>query len=294
MQVHEFCMFHNEHAALAIKQRESARWVDRLYLCQSDRTFRNEPRELVEIEETPFVRPLVYPGSRRFHPAYAWGPSRRFPFFRKRKRARQNEAMQRNHVHEVLSSVGDGDIVVLSDVDEIIDARHADAIVDAARTHGIVSVRLHHTLFYLNLYSTNWHEVWPGSPPDYAYRVFAMTGAHFHAMRRTSDELRQAGEQGKLAGEIHLLDGYRGFHHSWLGGEEAALAKIRSYAHSFGEHRADLTTEDGRLDEAKFREFVRRGESIFSGHNLEIRDFAEIEWLQSVRDMQTDLQEFIL
>lgn len=294
MQVHEFCMFHNEHAALSIKLRESARWVDRLYLCQSDRTFRNDERALVDIAQSELARPVTFPGSRRFHPSYAWGPSRRFPFFRKRKRARQNEAMQRNHVHEVLTDVADTDIVILSDIDEIIDARHADEIVEAVRAHGIVSIRLHHTMFYLNLYSRNWHEVWPGSPPDYAFRVFAMTGAYFRAMRRTSDQLRQAGERGRLAGEIHLLGGFRGFHHSWLGGEDAALEKIRSYAHSFDEHRADLVRTNGQLDEARFRELVRQGESVFPGHSLEIRSSAETEPLQSVRDMQHELEGLVL
>ena len=294
MAVHEFCLFHNEGAALEIKRREAARWVDRLTLCQATRTFRNAPRPLVELPQDALLHPVTFKAEGQFEAAYAWGPSRRFPFWRKRKRARQNEARQRNFVHQALADVADDDIVVLSDVDEIIDARRAGEVIAAAREHGVVSVRLHHTLFYLNLYSRNWDAVWPGSPPDYAHRVFVMTGAYFRAMRETSDSLRQLGEGGRLIGKVPLVEGFCGFHHSWLGGEEAALAKIRSYAHSFDEHRADLVNADGSLNEARLRACVKAGESIFPGHELEIRSFAQQPPLQSVAEMRGELAELVL
>lgn len=284
MKVYEYCMFHNEHAVLDIKLRESRGWVDELHLCEANCTFQGERREPVLPAPDDFLKCHLFDGEARFHPPLKWGPSRHWPFFRRRKMARKNETMQRNAVHRILGAVNDDDIVVLSDIDEILDSRHAGEVIDAARRHGIVSVRLHHTLYYLNLYSTNWHEVWPGSPPDYAYRLFVMTGARFRKLAQGSDRLRRRGEWGQLNRKVHLLDGFRGFHHSWLGDEAAALAKLRSYAHSADEHRADLLDEAGNISAGKLRDCIRSGQSLFPGNRLEVRGFDEVEPLVTVRN----------
>ncbi len=284
MKIHEFCMFHNEQSALELKMRESGKWVDELHLCESNRTFRCGPRKLALPAETAFLKPHVFDGEARFHPAYQWGISRYFPFFRKKKMARKNETLQRDHVHEVLAGVADSDVIVLSDIDEILDPAHADEVIEAARKHGIISVEMHHTLFYLNLYSTNWHEVWPGSPPNYAYRLFAMTGARFRELKRGSDNLRRRGEWGRLSSKVHLLKGFKGFHHSWLGDEAAALEKLQSYAHSVSEHRPDLVGPDGKVTKEALGRFIRAGESIFPGNVLEIRSFEESPPLPGIRE----------
>jgi hypothetical protein len=282
MKIYEFCMFHNEHAALEIKAAESAKWVDELHLCESSLTFRGGKRNLAIPKIAEFIRPHVFDAETHFHPPYSWGPSRHFPFFRKKDMARKNETLQRDHVHKVLADVADDDIVILSDVDEIIDARFADEIVDAVKKRSLVSVELHHTLFYLNLYSTNWHEVWPGSPKNYAYRVFAMTGARFRDLPCQSDRLRRLGEWNKLAGWVPLLHGFKGFHHSWLGDEATALDKLASYAHSAHEHRADLLDAEGNISPERVRELIRSRRSLFEGNQLEMRGFDEIEPLESV------------
>ena len=67
-----------------------------------------------------------------------------------------NEAVQRNCACNYKNLVGDEDIVILSDVDEIIDSRFSDQIVNEVKKRGIITVRLHFTLFYLNLFSKNW------------------------------------------------------------------------------------------------------------------------------------------
>ena len=300
MKIREFCMFHNEFAALDIKLAEARSWVDEVHMCESSRTFQNAPRTPVLVPgnsllpDDPRLHCHLFDGAARFHPAYKWGPSRYFPFFRKKKMARHNETMQRNHVHQVFADTADDDIIILSDSDEILDSHRADELVDAARKHGLVSVRLHHTLFYLNLYSLNWHEVWPGSPADYAYRVFIMTGARFRTLREGSDRLRRRGEWGRLAGEIPLLEGFAGFHHSWLGDEQAAAAKLQSYAHSLDEHRTGLTDGDGRLSLLRLGEIIRAGQSLFEGHRLEVQDFRVMQPLRSIWENQAKYRDLIL
>ena len=124
--------------------------------------------------------------------------------------ARKNETMQRNYVHEVLSPEAN-DIVILADIDEIVDHTLAQELIDLARKHGVVSVELHHTMFYLNLFSQNWHELWDGAPENYAYRLFVMTGEHFNTMKYTSNSLRRDGEWGYINGKYIWKKAFTGF-----------------------------------------------------------------------------------
>lgn len=275
MRILEFNLFHKEDEALAIKRGEAAHWVDELHVCAASHSFRGAPNAAPKLTRDALIRPHVFDGA-RFHPEYSWGLSRNAPFFRRKDMARKNETMQRNFVHEVLDPA-DEDIVILADIDEIIDSRHADEIVAATRKHGIVSVRLRHTFFYLNLLSTRFHEAWPGSPADYAYRVFVMTGAYFRTMRRSSDRLRRLGEWNRLKTEVHLLDGYRGFHHSWLGDAEAAQAKLAAYAHRTCEHDPALVDPvSGTITLSRLAEAIEEGRSLFPGDRLERRQLEDL------------------
>ena len=283
MKVYEFNLFHNEEEALSIKRLEASRWIDELHVCEASRTFRGAPRPQSGLRDDDFVKVHRFDGG-RFHSEYAWGPSRYFPYFRRKDMARKNETLQRNAVHDVLDPLAD-DIVVLADVDEIVDSRHADEIISEARRHGVVSVRLRHTFFFLNLFSKRFHAAWPGSPPDYAYRVFVMTGDYFNRMRRSSDRLRRLGEWNRLGEEITLLDGYRGFHHSWLGDEYAAMAKLGAYAHRAEEHDPGLidpATGEYGLD--RVAQAIREGRSLFPGDELERRPLEPANALSSVAE----------
>lgn len=75
----------------------------------------------------------------------------------------------RNLSQQYKSILSDDDIVILSDIDEIIDSRYLDEIIHEVRKRGIVTIKLCFTLFYLNLVSTNW-----GGAPI-SYRLFIMT-----------------------------------------------------------------------------------------------------------------------
>ena len=293
VRILEFNLFHDEHDALAIKQGEAARWIDELHVCEASHSFRGRVKPASTLSSGTFLKPHLFDGA-RFHPEHAWGLSRHAPFFRRRDMARKNETMQRNFVHEILDPQDD-DIVILADIDEIIDSRHADEIVDAARRHGIVSIRLRHTFFYLNLLSTRFHEAWPGSPPDYAYRVFIMTGARFRTMRRTSDRLRRLGEWNRLADEVPLLDGYRGYHHSWLGDAQAARAKLASYAHRTEEHDPALVDPaTGEITLDRLAQAIGEGRSLFPGDILERRPLDAIDALPFVAENRERFGHLVL
>lgn len=292
MKILEYCMFHNEYAVLEIKRGEASRWIDELHICESSKTFRGADRRSVLPAGDGFLIPHLFDGT-RFHPPRQWGPSRHWPFFRNKDMARKNETMQRNYVREIIDPE-DQDIVILSDIDEIIDSRYADQIIFSTKKHGIISVELHHTFFYLNLYSTNFHEVWKNSPPNYAYRVFVMTGQIFKSMRRSSDRLRRLGEWNRLGNEVHLVKGFSGFHHSWLGDEDVALDKIQSYSHSLGEHSPELAGADGAVSRDGLRALMQSGRSLFEGNNLVTKDFDEIPPLLTVAENAENYRKLIL
>lgn len=81
-----------------------------------------------------------------------------------------NEGVSRNHT---LWNVdyNDDDILVLSDIDEIIDSRFADEIIDSVKQLGIVTVKIYFTMFYFNLFCKKW-----SGPEGYSYRIFVARG----------------------------------------------------------------------------------------------------------------------
>jgi hypothetical protein len=176
----------------------------------------------------------------------------------------------------------DDDIVVLSDIDEIIDPRYWEEIEFAARKHGIVTLGLHLTFYFFNLYSSDW----PG-PPDYTYRVYVMTGKYFNQMRTTSDQLRKLGEAGRLQASVHRLPGKMGFHHSWLGDDQFVVSKLNSYSHSTADHISEIYREDGSVNLEAIKRILKRRVSLFgSGHQLMVDD--KIPLLQTVQALRTE------
>lgn len=261
MRVFECCMYYDEAMAAAIKIAESSRWVDELHVLESDRTFKDAPK--------PFTFSLAHP-CLHFHRHFEPKVDRFIRRLRGRKLTAWGREAQQREACSARIDPAAGDIVVLSDIDEIIDSRLAEPIIDAARKHGIISVRLHFTLFYLNVVSLNWHDVWPGSAPDYAYRVFVMTGEHFNRLRGNTHSLRTRGQSGQLATEVPLFEGFAGFHHSWLGDASYVGRKIAAYAHRLDEHIPEIARPDGTVDTDCVDRLMRQGRSIFAHHELSV------------------------
>jgi hypothetical protein len=190
-----------------------------------------------------------------------------------------NEAVQRNLSCSNVRA-NDDDIVVLSDIDEVIDPKAWPEIESAAREHGIVTLGLHLTFYFFNLFVS----AWPG-PPDYTYRVFVMTGKYFNNMKMTSDKLRKLGEAGKLVSSVFRLPGKMGFHHSWLGDENFVLNKLQSYSHSPADHAREIYQEDGSVNYASLGEILKQRDSLFGReHKLIVNN--EIPLLKSVEDLR--------
>ena len=162
-------------------------------------------------------------------------------------------------------AIEDDDVVILSDVDEIIDRHEVPYLIELVKKQGIITVGLRCTCFYLNLFTKNW----PG-PERYSYRVFLMTGKHFKSLSISSDVLRKKGESGRLINEVYCHRGYSGYHHSWLGDLKFIKNKILSYAHSQHDHDRRLFDKHGNLNELVLKDKLKNRESLFPNQSLEI------------------------
>lgn len=272
MKIIECCPFYNENLVADIHIRESENWVDEIHIVETDRTFQYNTKSFnflnsyskvkyhaenvaTKFRENRKYIPYIDFGKRHSKHGYFW------------KTSWYNEQVQRN-MALALAGVSDDDIVVLSDIDEIIDSRYADQIVETVKKHGIMTVRLHFTVFYLNLFSRNW-----GGPANYSYRVFVATGRKLREdWRGDSDLLRKSGEAGRLYDLVCCPDEIMGFHHSWLGDEKWISDKLSAYAH----------TEHSSLnDPAYIRQCLAECRSIFPGHEL-YRD-GEIQLLTAIQ-----------
>lgn len=278
MKIIECSPFFNENTVARIKIEEGVHWIDELHIAEADKTFR--------YQEKPYTfahagQPLVHyhqlEGRTSFKKS-RWGMTRELWFFRYKSFPWHNEMIQRNFACSQLD-YEDSDIIILSDIDEIIDSRHADRLVHEVQKHGILTVKFHFSFFFFNLFSRNW----PG-PPDYSYRTFLMTGAYFRKLKMTSDQLRKAGEHGDLLTKVHCFEPVAGFHHSWLGNEQMVADKLRAYAHAPEDHAQGLFNGDA-VDMNYLKKCIAEQRSIF-GHDHELYLDDGKQFLRSVDNLR--------
>ena len=268
MKIYQCCPYYNESLIAEINIKEASKWIDEFHITEGNLNFQGQERNYIfnSGKEYDIVKYHKIDCKNKYKRNNLYGKislwKNRFSsndYIRNILTAPTwyNEAVQRN---ESCSKIipEDDDIVILSDIDEIIDSKYADKIIEEVKKRDIITIKLHFTLFYFNLFSDNW-----GGPKDYSYRVFIMTGKYFKNMSMSSDELRKLGEQGKLYNDIYCIDEICGFHHSWLGDENFIFNKIKSYAHTEHSEYADIDY---------IKECLKNKKSIFPGHNLSIRN----------------------
>ncbi len=267
MKTYLFAPINNECLCLDLQLAEGANWIDEVHVTEvnmnfqggaKDFMFHEMQKERLKVHSYDGSSLLKYDWLSRKIGVYSKKDNVFAPFIKNRfGRVRMtwyNEAIQRNCASNFFSILSDEDIVILSDIDEIIDSRFSDQIISEVKKRGIITIKLHFTLFFLNLFSKNW-----GGPRDYSYRTFVMTGKYFKSLKYSSDYLRKLGENNKLLNEIYCPDEIMGFHHSWLGDEAFISEKLSSYAHV--EHKG--------LNSANFiKQCLREKKSIFPGHEL--------------------------
>lgn len=239
MRIHEFCPFFNENKVAEIKIKEDSHWVDELHLIEANKNFSYEDKAYAF--DTSLVTSQV-----RYHQIDVPNLFRRpapdqVYFDLQRCRAHlfdawywelcchnsgwYNEAVQRNYCTALRDGVEDDDIVILSDLDEIIDSRQADRIITAVKQHQVVTIKLYYTIGYLNVFAQSNH-----GAPYFSYRVYILSGRYFRNMPFTADYLRKKGIAEGLYEEVYCLVDFAGFHHSWLQHQDKAFTKMQAFA----------------------------------------------------------------
>lgn len=279
MKVVECSPFFNENLIAKIKIAEARTWVDELHIIECNKSFRfGDKSYSFEFADDPLVHYHQLDGNAVFQ-KHHWSLSFSPWFIKQQDHPWENEGRQRNSACSYID-VDDNDIVILSDVDEIIDSRYADRIIHETRKCGIVTIKLHFTLFYFNLFSKNW-----GGPPSYSYRTFIMTGRYFKSMYITSDQLRKKGEHGKLFSMVYCLEDIMGFHHSWLGDDRYVAEKLKSYSHDATDHDSRVFSADGSVNVDYIRECIEQKRSVF-GPEHELYADHTINLLESVEKLK--------
>lgn len=244
MKIYEFSPFHNENEVLEIKASEGQKWVDKIFVIESNKTFQGH-HKLSNFKPNEAYKNIVHNVFKDFKKNFKKDnlidklKNNLKSFINHRSSVEfsdnyvlgatwKNEATQRNYSQNIINglNINDEDILIFSDIDEIIDSKKAKIIIEEVKKRGIITVKLKFSMYYLNLFVKNW-----GGPEDYSYRVFVMTGSVYKKMNITIDMLRKAGERKKLMGIIYCPEEIMGFHHSWLGDENFIKNKLSSWAH---------------------------------------------------------------
>lgn len=272
MKIYSFSIFFNEQDIFDIRYQTGKDWIDEIHVLEANYTFRKDAK--------PYIfNGGVYNSQVKYHQLNAeklfiknntWGKlklayKRFLPSFYQRIISHPswyNEKVQRFHLGKFVPDIADDDILIFSDLDEILIPDMIDELIKATQKYGIITVKMHFTMFYFNLISINW----PG-PKDYSHRVFLMTGKYYKQHRINYDKLRKSGENNRITNEIYCFPEIAGFHHSWLGNEEAVAKKLSSYSH-IKEH------ED--TSESFIHRCIKEGVSLFPGHELKIDDTLEL------------------
>lgn len=214
-----------------------------------------------------------------------WGISRYYPYFKLKTYQWYNEAVQRNMSCSFIDPMAD-DIVILSDIDEIIDSNYADRLISEVKKRSIITVKLHFTCFYFDLYLKN-----RGGPDGFGYRVYIMTGDYFNQMKVTSDQLRKKGERSELFKDVYCVEDVKvGFHHSWLGDVDQIQWKLILYAHGPEDHDG-LLFSNGKVNTDRIKECIKNKKSLY-GPGPELYIDSSIKLMESVELIRKKYNQF--
>lgn len=283
----KLCMpFFNEDLVAKINVTEASKWVDEIHVTEFDKSFKcstHQPSfKLSSFDRVHYhlmnadghyLAPRKYVPHIFLHPISRW--MKKYCL----DTAWYNEGVSRNF-SLWNSNYADDDIIILSDIDEIIDSRYAEEILNAVEKYNAITIKVHFTNFYFNLYCPKW-----SGPEGYSYRVFAIKGKYLKdKYKNDSDWIRKLGENGQLRNELKCLDGFKGFHHSWLGNVDFVKNKLESYAHSLDCHDKTILNTDGTINFDVLRKHIVKGKSIFGNTQL-VKDDS-IRLLPQVEEMR--------
>lgn len=234
MKIYDCFTFYNEFDLLDLRIAEMYDHVDYMVLVEANHTFQNEPKHFNfkhRMKEYEHLDKLIYIGVEDM-------PLSPDPW--------TNERHQRDSIMLALDEAADDDLIIISDIDEIL--RPSTIAQLRQGTSQIYGFRLPLFNFKYNymLVTQDCYSVWNGaikkglleSPEDF---------------RRQRHTLNTLGWQYSDS-TVSIIE-HAGWHFTYLGGDDFARNKIRSFAHA-DDNRPEV------LNQIDVEESIRRGRGI--------------------------------
>ncbi|MGE3999282.1 MAG: hypothetical protein AB7I48_03620 [Planctomycetaceae bacterium] len=225
MAVYDCFTFFNEYDLLQVRLMEHSPFVDQFVIAQGSHTFSGKPNphrlDLTEQRFAPFASKITLINvSLKPAPCNAW----------------ENEYRQRDALLEAVAW-SDDDVLLLSDLDEIVSRNSWPAVLRRLRTDPVLSIRMGVFYYFINLRA------------DREISVAKMaTGRACRSAGVTSQELRVS--------DAPDTEDICGWHFSYLGDEEFIRNKIQSFSHQ--EFNRREITDSGQIQRA-----LRRQRDLF-------------------------------
>jgi beta-1,4-mannosyl-glycoprotein beta-1,4-N-acetylglucosaminyltransferase len=215
--VYDCFLFYNELELLEIRLHEMASKVDKFVLVECSETFRGKPKKLFFAENKELFAKFA---DKIIHVAVTE------PF--KTEDPWEREHFQRNQILRGLKQAKPNDIIILSDVDEIVREQSLNEIISALDTKKADLVVCQQKLYsgYLNRTHAK-DNIWQGT-----------TALCYKNLKRLSPtkvrKLRKMRKRHLRKNKIQkpLLLAATGWHFTSLGGIDRYITKIESFSHS--------------------------------------------------------------
>lgn len=217
--IYSFTLFYNEFDLLNLKIAEEIDIVDKFIISEADRTFVGNPKPLAL--EGKFDSPKIETIFVRDFLPYAEDEDERT------ERAWLNEQKQRNAGEREFQ---DDDIIIISDVDEIINKEEFPKIFDVVKQHGCIRLNMFATMYKINLLHGLEHS-W--CPP------MIMTGKYYNENKLRTFEVKFWKKPYKLSLSFDLVRklttcpilNINGWHFGYLLTPEMIKQKLNNFSH---------------------------------------------------------------
>ena len=221
--------FFNELDLLEIRMNELDGVVDRFVIAEAELTHNGDRKPLHFAENRQrfekFARKIIHIVVKEadFSPAASGATFQ--------ERAWMRENIQRNAISRALAEAAPEDVVIVSDLDEIPRAESVVAVTQTLRDGEVVGFTLNAYNFYLNLRNAS-DPFWGNDPKMATVRTFRDEAAYATAPY-SHFVLRQV-NAGPTPTRFRYIKPARripaaGWHFSYLGGAQAAVAKVRAF-----------------------------------------------------------------
>jgi beta-1,4-mannosyl-glycoprotein beta-1,4-N-acetylglucosaminyltransferase len=233
--IYDCFTFFNELDVLEIRLHVLSPIVDRFVLVEAQETHQGDAKALLFQANRARFRPFL---DRIIHI-----PIGRFP--QRLRTAWDRERFQREQIQCGLSHATFGDLILISDVDEI---PHPDTIARPRALDTITVCRQHLFYYFLNCLAIRrngrtgaaakegntviyTHHSGSGRPQDYRDLIGLRGWRGDTAMHRARAAIRAIRRRNDLVGHVRFADD-GGWHFSYLGGIDAVIRKLEAYAHT--------------------------------------------------------------